>query len=451
MSDAEGLCSDCTSDKYLSDHIRKVGVRLTCVGCGKQKKCISLPDLAKEVEAILGKHFGRSEDGEELNYIVQEIAGVEPEIADRIIAQLLPSEHERYITLKDGGDLFIDEDATYGQLSPYAGEFDFIWQEFCFNVKHSARFFSATAESRLHELLDGIERFKTPEGKACVRSISPTDAEGVIYRARQALDAATIVRIYDDPVSEMGPPPGSLATAGRMNPAGIAVFYGAFDPQTCLAEIRLPVGGRAFTAGFRLVRPIRVLDLTVLDNAVHGVSWLDPAHDHISEQWAFLSRFHDEISRPVLEHEEDIEFIPTQAVAEYLAHKFDRAFDAVIYKSPQTGGEGLNIALFRHASGIEATKKSGPPDQTGPDVTVNDDGVCISHREPQDKAPKERDIAMLTPAEEAELLSPQPDVTVTPTLAYQAGSLRLWRVLSTKQEVQLLVITDLRKEHDPPF
>ena len=57
-----------------------------------------------------------------------------------------------------------------------------------------------------------------------------------------------------------------------MNPTGVSVFYGAFNAKTCLAEIRLPVGATAVTASFRVVRPINVLDLTVLEAHPLGFS-----------------------------------------------------------------------------------------------------------------------------------------------------------------------------------
>ncbi|MBI2402073.1 MAG: RES family NAD+ phosphorylase, partial [Gemmatimonadetes bacterium] len=161
-------------------------------------------------------------------------------------------------------------------------------------------------------MFEDIERFQTPDAKPCIRTISPSDAESTLYRARRIFGTSMILQVIDAPAFVMGPPPNHLATAGRMNPAGISIFYGAFDAETCLAEIRLPVGATAFTASFQLVRPITVLDFTVLDNAVHRVSLLDPAFDHVSEQWAFLSHFHDEIGHPILEHEEVLEFIPTQ-------------------------------------------------------------------------------------------------------------------------------------------
>jgi hypothetical protein len=53
-------------------------------------------------------------------------------------------------------------------------------------------------------------------------------------------------------------------TAGRMNPSGIALFYGALELETCLAEVRPPVGSQVVCGAFLLRRTVLLLDLTLL-------------------------------------------------------------------------------------------------------------------------------------------------------------------------------------------
>jgi hypothetical protein len=459
MSNSDGLCAECTSDKYLVDKIQTTGSRLACVGCGqKGRKCIPIKELAADVREVLEKHFHRCEsieEGDSLNWVVQEIASVEPEIADRILEDALPSKGERIAAVKDGEDLFLEDGATYVERPAFDQEFRYHWESFCFNVKHSARFFSTTAESRLRELLEGIERFKTPDGKPCIRQIAPGEPEAKLHRARLALDSPTIVKILDNPAAEVSAPPGRSATAGRMNPSGISVFYGSFDAKTCLAEIRPPVGGGAFAAEFRLVRPITVLDLTVLDQGIHGVSMLDPSYDHVSEQSAFLAGFHDEISRPVLKQEEELEFIPTQVVAEYLAHKFNPPLDGVIYKSAQTGGQKLNIALFHHASGLKGVEVATPR-KLEPEVHFDDEAGEVVIVDPR-PAKKGEDLIVEQHAMEAlsayleiEMsdAASEPDVAVAPTLEFVDGSLTFWKVKSVEQDVESRRVVDMRKKED---
>lgn len=57
------------------------------------------------------------------------------------------------------------------------------------------------------------------------------------------------------------------------------------------------------------------------------------------------------MSRPVMPHEEVSEYLPTQAVADYLANEIQ--LDGIIFASVQTGQESSNVVLFYHASRVE--------------------------------------------------------------------------------------------------
>lgn len=60
----------------------------------------------------------------------------------------------------------------------------------------------------------------------------------------------------------------------------------------------------------------------------------------------------DRGSRPVMPNDEEYQYLPTQAVAEYLAEKADPRLDGLIFPSSQQGGVGKNVVLFRHASAV---------------------------------------------------------------------------------------------------
>ncbi|MDX7018912.1 RES family NAD+ phosphorylase, partial [Klebsiella aerogenes] len=62
-----------------------------------------------------------------------------------------------------------------------------------------------------------------------------------------------------------------------MNAKGISVFYGATSKTNAVSEVRPPVGSFVVVSEFRVLRPVRLLDLTVLGRvAVNGVSRFDP-------------------------------------------------------------------------------------------------------------------------------------------------------------------------------
>ena len=55
------------------------------------------------------------------------------------------------------------------------------------------------------------------------------------------------------------------------------------------------------------------------------------------------------ISAPVLPHNEALDYLPTQMIAEYLAEKHESKLDGIIFESVQHEG-GKNVVLFHHSS-----------------------------------------------------------------------------------------------------
>ena len=58
--------------------------------------------------------------------------------------------------------------------------------------------------------------------------------------------------------------------------------------------------------------------------------------------------------------DETFDYLPTQAIAEYLATKVNPRIDGIIFSSSQTGGEGRNVVLFNHASAAKIETTSAP-------------------------------------------------------------------------------------------
>ena len=154
---------------------------------------------------------------------------------------------------------------------------------------------------------------------------------------------------------------------GRMNAAGISAFYGCADVNTCVAEIRAPVGSTAVVGKFKFLRKVRLLDLRQLDESSPAtISWFD---DDFAEKRAyvdFMRGLHDEIRKPILPGAEAFDYLPTQLIAEYLANRDDLELDGLLFWSSLTTREknkdeqkGLNVVLFAHAS-IVADDRSQP-------------------------------------------------------------------------------------------
>ena len=163
-------------------------------------------------------------------------------------------------------------------------------------------------------------------------------------------------RVHEEGLSpstakELGPPPKEAAVlSNRMSPAGISMFYGAFDPKTALRETFDPARGakkRATVATFRTSRDLLMLDLTVLPALP---SPFDRADRHLRRSLSFLHEFVEDFSRPVArDGREHVDYVPTQVVTEFFRHRHlapgGASIDGIVYTSSREGG-GKAVVLF---------------------------------------------------------------------------------------------------------
>ncbi|MGN7744735.1 RES family NAD+ phosphorylase [Pseudomonas sp. 22515] len=159
--------------------------------------------------------------------------------------------------------------------------------------------------------------------------------------------------ITRNPSRNLAAPPKQKASGGRMNAAGVPVFYGALDRETCISELRPPVGCTVVSGEFRLNDEIRVLDFKRIEKADLGPepSFFDQGYYVKSGRRELLRYLHNEITIPVLPGAE-AEYLTSQIIAEYLATCCKPRIDGVIFKSVQNP-PGSNIVLFSHVACAE--------------------------------------------------------------------------------------------------
>jgi hypothetical protein len=155
-------------------------------------------------------------------------------------------------------------DARYAESDVDDTESQISWAGFEKSLQTEARYFSRTAEWTLKSIFEGISEHQTKDGRPVVVDVGPGTSTPVVFRARVFDCGEKLTEALKRPDKEIGPPPFRTATAGRMNPHGISVFYGALDPTVALAEVRPPVGSRVVVGRFELLRPLRLLDLEAL-------------------------------------------------------------------------------------------------------------------------------------------------------------------------------------------
>ena len=229
------------------------------------------------------------------------------------------------------------------------------WESFSRYVKRRSRYMFLREDEAPRGIIDEPDDRTVPTtrmldllGQAVVAAglLRTVRAGSRIYRARAVSDGEP----WHTGAGALGPPPESDTgpPAGRMNPAGIPVLYGALTPDTALHEA-LDSDRRVVRSVFSPLRPLSVLDLSrtsdlprvgIFDNVTRARRGLA----------VFLSAFIDDIARTTeRDGREHIDYVPAQVVTEYFRRVFRTPdggrLDGIVYPSTRDP-EGRNIALF---------------------------------------------------------------------------------------------------------
>jgi len=383
------VCENCVSDVIVREMITSNETEDICDFCGESANCVSLSSLASILDEkyrelvrpgeYVPQYSSGSDSteytqvGDEPSSIIQEMLECENKLADALTSYLFES--EKWL-VADGDDPLYDNTSTYEFFDPTGYEYEAIWCEFCERIKHMSRFFDPYAKHLLDEVFKDIAKAAKDDDNLLICEINGEKEQPRLFRGRIVKDEKALERFCNNPDMELSAPPSKLATPGRMNPAGVRMFYGATNPETCLAELRCAAGDIVVVAEFKPVRHLRLLDVSAFGEIFNMNSCFDSMYLQTREQLKFLERFQEEICKPVRAGDEFIDYIPTQAVAEYLSKAFDPKIDGLMFDSSriveqsldeidfeysQHGPspypeEGRNIVLFHHACEIETSK-----------------------------------------------------------------------------------------------
>lgn len=299
--------------------------------------------------------------GDRLIDIVEHLTGAEDEdIALAVTNQLIADDS---YWPGDGEEPFYDDEFLYERTQHDDGGNERLWQRFCTAVVHERRFFNDDAREALRAIFKDIHLQRDTARASPVYLIDPADTPTTVFRAR-IVSEAEVKEIVADPVSRMGAAPQRIGHANRMNPSGVTAFYGSFDLPTCLSELRPKVGDLVVAAQFTIRRPLCVLDTTRFVKPPRELNLFAKDHIRRLSQWRFMQTFMATIARPISPNDEHLDYVPTQAVAEYLNSEHlvwmgndKRHIDAIIYTSAQRP-PGKNIVFLGHAA---ITEPVDPP------------------------------------------------------------------------------------------
>ncbi len=146
--------------------------------------------------------------------------------------------------------------------------------------------------------------------------------------------------------SDIGVPPKGIASAGRMNPAGISYFYLAYDQDTAEKEV-ITFAKKWSIAKFSTKSDIMVIDFVSIPDIP---SLFEPEKYDTRNNMLFLVKLVNELTLPVSKDgSEHIDYVPTQVVSEYFRYRFKtenkESVLGIRYPSVKNGG-GVNLAIF---------------------------------------------------------------------------------------------------------
>lgn len=373
QSDELWICDQCVEEPFLSSEIETTGEIAECSYCESEAKCWTIKQMADRVEQAFAEHYVRTpsdpddwqqsllrdeesdyeweRNGEPVHDAIECAARI-PGKAAADVLEILSERHSDFDTAAMGDECDFDADSCYEQKDSSDATWQYEWRLFERTLKTQARYFSRVATDHLAAVFGNIDQLGTLDGKPVVVDAGPGLSIEMLFRARVFQSEEPLKEALCRPDRHLGSPPARAAAAGRMNARGISVFYGATSPDVALAEVRPPVGSKVALATFRIIRPLRLLDLSALENASDGGSVFDPTLLQRLERVSFLQSLGRKMTRPVMPDDQEFDYLSTQAVADFLATENDPTLDGILFNSTQSE-EGDNIVLFHKASRVK--------------------------------------------------------------------------------------------------
>lgn len=350
----KNICGDCIQQEYFRDYINREGIISKCSYCQSNKRTIDFDSIIDDI--LEGFEFIYDDPANGLGYVDGEYVKGNGDIVDTY--DLLMDEFGfggspafQDILHSLPSQLWCKKD-FYGLDS--AEERIYTWEQFVNQVKYKTRYFFIQDKSDisrhlpfnkpydiLDEFVSAISRFNL------IEIIKKGD---FIYRAR--LDNENI---YKTPEELGTPKPENCLRPNRMSPAGIPMFYGSREKETCIIELKSKKGH--YTIGkWTPTKELRILNLTKdFGFKTHTNSYY--YHDYPSVfdkdnrdyifDYQFILKFASDLSGKVDDNIANIDYVPTQIVAEFLkkiALFNGEPLDGICFFSSINGG--INYALF---------------------------------------------------------------------------------------------------------
>lgn len=310
-------CPNCFLDNFLHNHIRAISNKQgNCPFCKSDNATLIKPEeLFDRFEPLLDL-YKKDSNGVSINELIQTDWNVFAITAKRTQQKLL-----RKISCNN--NLF-----KVKYIPVFSKEQQNIkqWENFREELKHRNRFFPNDAPDKSH-----LEPFGKYIGKILKKGSQK------FYRAR--------INTSDKPfkILKMGKPPKNLVSNGRANPIGIPYLYVASSIGTAISEIRGHKSEVVTIVEYQMKSNLELADLrdpksTISPFELNEENELEMIYKNIP----FLTLLGNELSKPIIPREANLEYLPSQYLCELLKHI---GFHGIIYKSSIS--DGNNYVIFK--------------------------------------------------------------------------------------------------------
>ncbi len=309
-------CPNCFSDNFLQSHINAVSNKKgKCSFCKTDNATLIKPDeLFDRFEPLL-ELYEKDRDGVALNELLQIDWNVFTITANRIQQKLLKA-------ISCNNDLFKVKFKPVFLIEQKNVE---QWENFREELKHRNRFFPNNAPDK-----SNLEPFGKHIG------VILNKGSQVFFRAR--------INTSDKPykISQMSKPLKTSVSNGRANPIGIPYLYLASSVDTAISEIRGNKGEIVTIAEFIMNKDLELADLRDPKNTISPFELNEENElELIYKNMPFLTLLGNELSKPIIPREANLEYLPSQYLCELLKNI---GFHGIIYKSSIANGN--NYVVF---------------------------------------------------------------------------------------------------------
>jgi hypothetical protein len=175
--------------------------------------------------------------------------------------------------------------------------------------------------------------------------------------------------------AELGPAPDGSASANRMSPQGISLFYGSSDVETAVAEIAGHGAAPLAVMGqFTNQRPLKILDFTARASMP---SPFDDTRRREFRMFSFLNEFVETITAPVIpDDRQHVEYVPTQIITEYFRRAVPTQLDGLALPSAQTGRRTY-VLFFGASDVVDSTDEPRQPSLAARALGIEDKPAAL--------------------------------------------------------------------------